>query len=169
MTTEQTEIPSQPRPIGSSKVTPIGKLTDLLTRMMGSVRVTNPIAREKPALAIAEMAKVCSAFPIATTIAVIDQIKFGGDAVWPTAGEMAVMLRDQHAKAGKADDRPMSTAARPRAPNANINGWNYSQIINHTKQGRRAKAIGKPHRFLMGLATGEIDLPPEMADPYEPQ
>ncbi len=69
-------------------------------------------------------------------------------------------------------DKPqvgMVLEARSHPVNANINGWNYQQIIRRTKAGREAVRQGNPHTFLMRLANVHQDLPPEMAYPPRPQ
>lgn len=154
---------SQP---GSSETMDLAILMTLLRKLLSSVKVTanTPTARNDPDLAIETMAKICLNYHPGLIKRVIERMCVDPKALWPTSGQMNSILHDEaEAEIKKEDVGPGSLARRAHKQFANINGWNYEQIIKHTKEGRAAMRSGKPHTFLMRLADGNQDLPEEMA------
>lgn len=162
----QSNLPNKsPNVSGSDLNAKMAEVSALMTKLISSVKVTpsTPIARQNPTMAVESMTAVAMKFPLGSIRALTEAMIKDPDAVWPTSGEMAAMLRDVSIEAFRDSGRQMSTKARRHGENQCINGWRYDQIMKATDQGRRAMRSGKPHSFLRSLIEGREDLPPELA------
>lgn len=147
----------------SSATASFESLVQTLRGFMSSVKVTNPIARQDPDTAIAEMAAACLNFPPWAIQAAVEDFKTDLESCWPTVGAMTAAITSKLRERRRSAGGTMPTNARPHAANVPINGWTYGEIMELTEQGVSAKRGGKPHSFLMELVNGHRELPPEMA------
>jgi len=121
------------------------ELTEWLTELMATVKVTNPIARKDPETAIAAMAEVTVKFQPGLIESTIDEMKIDPEAVWPTAGEMISLLSEKQRERDQARGQQRRAAQKLSPPE-----------IMRTQAGRLSLKKGYPHQFLMDVMEGRV-------------
>ncbi len=132
-------------------------LIALLTKLMASVQVTNPIAKADPALAIEQMAKVCLKFPLGLTRRVVEDIQTKeASAFWPRTGEMVVMLQQKIAADKELELRRRKALPGPAPMKKNRRG----KILNilRSPAGQYALGVGYAPNLVDQILRGDLDL-----------
>ncbi len=130
-------------------------LMSSLRKLMASVKVTNPVARQDPDLAVREMAKtIHDKFQPGLIRKVISDLQGDPDAKWPTTGEMLGLCYDVQ--------RHITDSKRPNAPSGRTLIGRPSKITEETfmrsEAGQIAVRLGYARSYWIKFQKGTATL-----------
>ena len=127
--------------------TPISDYRYMLEELIDDLDMTS-YAQEEARKTLETVVKLSARYALSDLEKICKAIRADPLKGWPSPGNWAALLKEQWDKRNKTPRR---------GEHARIGGYRYDQIMA-TRQGKRAKAQGRPHSFLHDVKSGKIPI-----------